>query len=151
VVTVVDPRKLKSTDPADFTSKTTNEALADESRPDGGSVSEVRTSGRDLLHSRELFSIATLLFAVVGLVVSFLMPLQKYSWMNDPELSRVIDPDTLLLALFAAVAAALLSGISALLSRRGRIVASVVLALSILQCGRLGYIYIFNAELIWYQ
>jgi hypothetical protein len=37
-------------------------------------VSEVRTSGRDLVHSRELFSIATLLFAVVGLVVSFLVP-----------------------------------------------------------------------------
>jgi uncharacterized membrane protein len=114
-------------------------------------MSEVRTSGRDLVDSRELFSIATLLFAVVGLVVSFLMPLQKYSWMNVPELSRVIDPDALLVALFAAVVAALLSGISALLSRRGRIVASVVLALSILQCGRLAYIYIFNAELIWYQ
>jgi hypothetical protein len=71
--------------------------------------------------------------------------------MDSPDISRIIDPDSLLVATLMSFVAIVLAAVAIWLSRRGRLFPGVVLVLSLLLCGRLLYIYAFTPELIWHQ
>jgi hypothetical protein len=89
--------------------------------------------------------------AVVALVLGFLSPLEKYSWIESPELARVVDPDALLVATLLSVGAMVLAAAAIRLSQQGRLSPGVVLVLSLLLCGRLSSVYLFTPELIWHR
>ncbi|GAA3541694.1 hypothetical protein GCM10022235_06720 [Kribbella ginsengisoli] len=89
--------------------------------------------------------------AVAALVLGFLLPLEKYSGMESPELARVVDPDALLVATLLSVAAMVLAAVAIRLSPRGRLFPGVVFILSLLLCGRLSSVYLLTPELIWHQ
>jgi hypothetical protein len=72
--------------------------------------------------------------------------------MESPDVSRIIDPDSLLVATLMSFVAIVLAAVALWLSRRGWwLFPGVVLVLSVLLCGRLLYIYAFTPELIWHQ
>jgi ABC-type spermidine/putrescine transport system permease subunit II len=109
------------------------------------------SSGRDGGPADLLGDVASV-GALLALGIGFLTPLEEYSWMESPALSRIIDPDALLVATLMAVVAAFLAVVAIWRSRRqGRMIAGAVLVLSLVLCGRLAYIYVFTPELIWHQ
>lgn len=102
--------------------------------------------------ARDLLSGMATAGALLALAIGFLTPLKKYSWMGSPALSRIIDPDSLLVATTLSIVAVILAAVAIWRSRRrGRLFPGVVLVLSVLLCGRLLYIYAFTPELIWHQ
>jgi hypothetical protein len=109
-------------------------------------------SARDLLRPCGALSGVASAGALLALVIGFSLPLEKYSWMGSPEIARIIDPDSLLVATSMSIVAIVLAAVAIWLSRRrGRLFPGVVLVLSVLLGGRLLYIYAFTPELIWHQ